>query len=112
VVEKISFDITFILIFVNLNYKIKFNSSSSMHKLLEFFNQYATQSKYDYRGNSQPFINERVLLADLTLNKFDDIKDKELTFHTIYAGNDPIDKSRKLIKKIVKIPVDLGKYGG
>ena len=34
------------------------------------------------------------------------------SFHTIYAGVDPNEKSRLLVKKIVKVPVEYGKYGG
>ena len=34
------------------------------------------------------------------------------TFQTLYAGIDPMEKSRLLIKKVVRIPVEYGKYGG
>ena len=82
-----------------------------MHKVLEYLNQYVTQSKYDYRGNSEPFDIKRTIIGDPSLNSYDQIKSDPLNFYTIYAGSDPQEKSRKLIKKIVKIPVDLGKYG-
>ena len=82
-----------------------------MHKFLEYFNQYVTQSKYDYRGNSLAFDMKRTLISDPNLKSYDDIDKAEPNFYTIYAGSDPIEKSRKIIKKIVKIPVNLGKYG-
>ena len=53
-----------------------------------------------------------MLLGDLSLQSFDDINNQDLKFHTLFVGKDPMEKSRILIKKIVEIPVDLGKYGG
>ena len=82
-----------------------------MHKILEYMNQYVTQSKYDYRGNSEPFDIKRTLIGDPALRSYEEIKSEPVKFYTIYAGSDPQEKSRKLIKKIVKIPVKLGKYG-
>ena len=33
-------------------------------------------------------------------------------FVTLYCGRDPMDSSRLLVKKVLKVPVDYGKYGG
>ena len=36
----------------------------------------------------------------------------QINFQTVYAGIDPNEKSRALVKKIIQIPVEYGKYGG
>ena len=62
-----------------------------MERIIEHLNQYLGQSKYDFRGNSQPFTNKTVLISDPKLKSIDEINGVENI--TLYAGIDPNDKS-------------------
>ena len=81
-----------------------------MDRIINYFNQYSGQSKYDYRGNSRAYTNRTVLISDPKAKSYDEVNGQEN--FTLYAGIDPEDKSRALIRKMVWVPVDLGKYGG
>ena len=61
-----------------------------MQSLIGLLNQYASQSKYDFRGKSEPFNVMRVITASTTVKTYEDMSgDKEGSFHTLYCGADP-----------------------
>ena len=77
-----------------------------MQTLIGFLNQYVSQSKYDFRSKSEAFCNFRALTPSTSLKSNDEIKgDSDLGFHTLYCGPDPIERTRMLIRSIVRIPV-------
>ena len=95
-----------------------------MQRLIEYINLYGAQSKYDYRGNCEPYNNKSVLLGNPRMASYEEmvnLKDKStgdqeklvgpFDFVTVYSGIDPMEKSRVLVKKIVKVPIEYGKYG-
>ena len=83
-----------------------------MQTIIGLLNQYVSQSAYDMRGKSEPFKAIRVLTPSISLKSYDDLKgDYQSDFRTLYCGADPMEKSRLLVKSVVKIPVE-EKSGG
>ena len=65
-----------------------------------------SQSKYDFRSNSEAFKPIRILIPHTEFKTYQEIQDqKECNFMTIYSGIDPIEPSRLLVKSIIKVPV-------
>ena len=83
-----------------------------MQYFAQFFDQ-ASQSKYDFRmDKARPFSRTRVLLPSTKLLSYSDIKfplHRQGDFITIYAGVDPNESSRLLVRNIVKLNSDVKK---
>ena len=44
-----------------------------MERIINYFNQYSGQSKYDFRGNSKPYTNSTVLISNPNAKSIEDI---------------------------------------
>ena len=64
------------------------------------------------RGKSEPFKTMRVLTPSTSLKSYQEMQgERETGFRTLYCGADPKEKSRLIVKSIVKLPVEQ-KQGG
>ena len=69
-------------------------------KLYAYLQKNTGQSKYDYRGPSQVYDNKRLLLVEEGAKDYESLdKNSDRIPHAlVFAGIDPNDKSRMLIK--------------